>query len=97
MQVARFDELETKFKDALIVDVRPRDVYEQGHYERSINIPLMQLRDRLAEMPQDKDIIFTCMVGQTAFYAARMLAGMGYDRVYVLSGSYQTIKIAGLA
>lgn len=96
MQIVRFDELETRFKDALIVDLRPQDVYKQGAYKGSINIPFMQLRDRLAEIPYDRDIIFTCMVGQTAFYAARILAGMGYDRVYVLSGSYQTIKIAGL-
>lgn len=95
MKVAAFEDLETKFKDAIIIDVRPADVYAMGHYEHSINIPIMQLRDRISEIPQDKTIVFTCMIGQSAWYAARILSGLGYERVYVLSGSYQTLKIAG--
>lgn len=96
MQIARFDELETRFKDALIIDVRTKEVFDLGHYPRSINIPFMQLRDRIDEIPNNKDIVFTCMVGQSAFYAARVLSGIGYDRVYVLSGSHQTLKIADM-
>ena len=56
----------------------------------------MQLRDRIDEIPNNKDIVFPCMVGQSAFYAARVLSGIGYDRVYVLSGSHQTLKIADM-
>ena len=39
----------------------------------SINIPLDELRDRLDEVPVDKEIYITCQLGMRGYVAARML------------------------
>jgi len=53
-------------------------------------IPLPQLRGRLSEIPRDKRVIVSCMSGQRAYYACRILTQNGFDNVYNLSGAYKT-------
>ncbi len=55
----------------------------------AVNIPLGQLRDRLEELPRDREIWVNCGVGQRAYYACRILSQHGF-RVKNLSGGYQT-------
>ena len=45
---------------ALVVDVRPKAQYEQGHIKGSVSIPRNELPNRLAELPKDKLVIFYC-------------------------------------
>jgi NADPH-dependent 2,4-dienoyl-CoA reductase/sulfur reductase-like enzyme/rhodanese-related sulfurtransferase len=44
----------------------------------AINIPLPQLRARLAELPRDKEILVICRSGQRAYYATRVLLQNGF-------------------
>ncbi|MEO1868015.1 MAG: hypothetical protein ABGX69_07525, partial [Methylococcales bacterium] len=37
------------------------------------HIPMEQLRDRIHELPRDKEIWTICGVGQRAYYATRLL------------------------
>jgi rhodanese-related sulfurtransferase len=53
-------------------------------------IPLTQLRGRLGELPKDKPIIVSCMSGQRAYYACRILIQNGFEDVSNLSGSQKT-------
>ncbi len=46
--------------DALIVDVRGQEFYEQGHARSALSIPLEELPARLAELPKDKAILLYC-------------------------------------
>lgn len=46
--------------EAVIVDVRPKTQYEQGHIKGSLSVPKNELPNRLAELPEDKLIIFYC-------------------------------------
>ncbi len=46
--------------EAVIVDVRPKTQYEQGHIKGSLSVPKNELPNRLAELPKDKLIIFYC-------------------------------------
>jgi NADPH-dependent 2,4-dienoyl-CoA reductase/sulfur reductase-like enzyme/rhodanese-related sulfurtransferase len=55
-------------------------------------IPLTQLRGRLGELPKDKRIIVSCMSGQRAYYACRILMQNGFDGASNLSGAYQTFE-----
>lgn len=73
------------------------DVRNPGEIEKmpvlvpgTICIPLTQLRGRLGEIPKDKRIIVSCMSGQRAYYACRILTQSGFDNVYNLSGAYKT-------
>ena len=48
--------------EALVVDVRPREEYEQSHVPGSLSIPLSELESRLDELlsQRDKEIIVLC-------------------------------------
>ncbi|MBC8287541.1 MAG: pyridine nucleotide-disulfide oxidoreductase family protein [Nitrospinae bacterium] len=76
-----------------ILDVRDEDELEEGHIPGSLHIPLSQLRQRLAELQKDKEIIAYCQTGQRSYYACRFLAQSGF-RVRNLTGSYRTWKMA---
>ena len=64
--------------DVFILDVRENWEVEKGKIEGSCHIPLGSLRDRLQELPKDKDIIVVCQIGQRAYVASCILQQRGY-------------------
>jgi rhodanese-related sulfurtransferase len=76
---------------ALLVDVRQPEEYSAGHIEEAINLPLPQLRSRLAELPHDREIWLNCGVGQRSYYALRVLLQHGF-KAKNLSGGFTTYK-----
>jgi NADPH-dependent 2,4-dienoyl-CoA reductase/sulfur reductase-like enzyme/rhodanese-related sulfurtransferase len=74
---------------ALIVDVREPKEFEKKHIEGAVNVPLSQLRQRLHELPKDRDIFVYCVVGQRSYNASRILWQNGY-RVRNLPGGIST-------
>ena len=77
-----------------IVDVRPADQYSRGSFPGAVNIPLDELRDRLAELPKDKMIYTFCAVGLRGYLAYRILTQHGFDKVRNLSGGLKTYRAA---
>ncbi|WP_237563604.1 ArsR/SmtB family transcription factor [Arthrobacter sp. H-02-3] len=43
-----------------VLDVRPVEEYHSAHIPGAVSIPLDQLRDRLAELPEDREIVAYC-------------------------------------
>ena len=43
-----------------VLDVRPTEEYQWGHIAGAISLPLHELKDRLAELPRDQDIVAYC-------------------------------------
>jgi rhodanese-related sulfurtransferase/DNA-binding transcriptional ArsR family regulator len=43
-----------------VIDVRPPEEYAQGHIAGALSIPLNRLERRLAELPQDREIVAYC-------------------------------------
>ena len=74
---------------ALILDVREPHEFYQDHIEGALNIPLSQLRDRMGELPRDREIWVNCAVGQRSYYAVRFLVQHGY-RAKALPGGLLT-------
>ena len=74
---------------ALVLDVREPDEYSAGHIDCAVNLPLSQMRQRLTELPRDREIWLNCAVGQRSYYAYRLLAQHGFA-VRNLSGGYLT-------
>jgi NADPH-dependent 2,4-dienoyl-CoA reductase/sulfur reductase-like enzyme/rhodanese-related sulfurtransferase len=74
---------------AFLLDVREPSECQCGCLEGALNIPFGELRDRMAELPRDREIWINCGVGQRAYYACRVLSQYGF-RVKNLSGGYQT-------
>ncbi|QXP85216.1 FAD-dependent oxidoreductase [Methylococcus sp. Mc7] len=89
LPLADWGELENT--KALLVDVRSEAEYTGGHFPNAQNFPLDTLRDRLQDLPQDREIWLMCGVGQRAYYAYRLLQQYGL-RVKVLSGGMQTYQ-----
>lgn len=77
-------------KDAVLIDVRTKKEHDQGHIPKSLLIPVDELRDRLDEIPRDKQIYIYCQVGLRGYLACRILKQSGYDRIFNLSGGYRT-------
>jgi rhodanese-related sulfurtransferase len=73
---------------ALILDVRDLSEFQKGSVVGATHIPLRELRRRMTELPQDRDIWAYCFVGQRSYYACRALQQYGY-RIKNLSGGYK--------
>ena len=46
--------------DAVLVDVRPAEEYVAGHIQGARSIPIDELEQRLAELPEDREVIAYC-------------------------------------
>ena len=86
------DLTEEELARCFVLDVREPEEYKVGRIERSINIPLNSLRERLGELPREKRIIVYCAVGLRAYLACRILSQNGFPEVYNLSGGYKTYE-----
>jgi rhodanese-related sulfurtransferase/DNA-binding transcriptional ArsR family regulator len=56
------DELQelAKTTDVTVLDVRPAEEYAAGHIPGAVSIPLDELADRLAELPDDGQVVAYC-------------------------------------
>ena len=73
---------------ATLIDVRTAGEHAAGAIPDALNIPVDELRSRLAELP-DAPLVVHCQVGQRGHTAARILAQHGFD-VVNLDGGYRT-------
>lgn len=73
-------------KGAAVIDVREPNEYTAGHVPDAALIPVNTVYARREELPQDKDLIFVCAVGQRSALAAEMAAAAGLTRIYNLEG-----------
>jgi rhodanese-related sulfurtransferase len=76
-----------------ILDVRNPYELAIGQLEGAHNIPLPQLRRRMAEIPHGRRIVVYCAAGQRAYFACRALNQHGYETVN-LTGGYKTYSHA---
>ena len=60
-----------------------------------VNIPLPALRDRLGELPRDREIHVICRSGQRAYYATRILLQNGFKARVVSGGMLSRTNVAG--
>ena len=74
--------------DSVIIDVRERREYENGHIKNAINIPLSELRERVDEIPKEKPVYLHCRTGQRSYNAALALKNLGYNNIYNITGSF---------
>ncbi len=80
---------------AAIIDVREPHEYANGHIPGAPLIPVNSVYARRTELPQDKDVIFVCAVGQRSVLASEMAAAAGLTRIYSLEGGTEAWIRAG--
>jgi rhodanese-related sulfurtransferase/DNA-binding transcriptional ArsR family regulator len=71
-----------------VVDVRPPEEYAAGHIPAAISIPLDELAERLAELPNDQDVVAYCRGAYCvlAHEAVRLLTDHGRSAVRLTDG-----------
>ena len=88
MQSVTIEELEIQ-TEPFIVDIRTEDDYKRGSLQNAINIPMAQLKERMAQLPKDKTIYLLCHTGERSVDYVEMLDDAGYDAVNI-SGGYRS-------
>ncbi|MFZ3509120.1 FAD-dependent oxidoreductase [Vibrio harveyi] len=89
-----FDEIDNLSEDQVLLDVRnPGELKSVGFIDGAINIPVDQLRQRMNELPKDKEIVIYCQVGLRGNVAYRQLVNSGFKARNLLGG-YRTYKFA---
>jgi rhodanese-related sulfurtransferase len=75
----------------MILDVRTRSEFQGGAIPGAVHIPLDDLRERLGELPKDKEILAYCHMGLRGYLACRILNQNGFA-CKNLSGGWLTWK-----
>jgi phage shock protein E len=78
----RIDYAQLVKEGALIIDVRTKAEYQQGHIKGSMNLPLNNLADNLAKLPKAKPIILCCASGMRSSQARSILKANGFTEVH---------------
>ena len=83
--------------DVVVIDVRPAAEYRAGHLAGAVHIPLEELADRLAELPDGREVVAYCR-GQycvLAHDAVRLLNERGHRARRATDGALEW-RLAGL-
>ncbi|MDO6496506.1 FAD-dependent oxidoreductase [Photobacterium sanguinicancri] len=84
-----FNEIDQLTDNQVLLDVRNPAELENGYIAGALNIPVDQLRQRMNELPKDKEIIIYCQVGLRGNVAYRQLVNNGF-KARNLIGGYRT-------
>ena len=76
----------------VIIDVREPGEFARGHIKGARNIPLSQIRERLAEIPSDRPVYLHCRTGQRSYNATLLLQNAGYKNVWNITGSFLALS-----
>jgi molybdopterin/thiamine biosynthesis adenylyltransferase/rhodanese-related sulfurtransferase len=83
--------------DAVFVDVRERDEWDEGHIPGAIHVPRGNLESRIENAVADRStrIVVYCASGARSAFAAKTLEELGYDDVVSLAGGFTDWKRNG--
>ncbi len=73
-------------ENPLIVDVRTAKEFAAISIPGSVHIPREELRERFAELPQDRHLVVVCRTGVRSYAACRVLKQSGFERLSNFSG-----------
>ncbi|SFF93238.1 NADPH-dependent 2,4-dienoyl-CoA reductase, sulfur reductase [Desulfotomaculum arcticum] len=77
--------------DMVILDVRTEGQFKMRHLkdDRVMLVVLGDLRERINEIPRDKEIVALCALGTRSYEALRILKGAGFKDVKYMEGGLQ--------
>lgn len=73
-------------EEAVIIDIRTQDEYQEGHIPGAALIPLDQLGSRMNEVPRDRKVLLICRSGNRSAKGTSLLRSSGFDNVYNVTG-----------
>jgi adenylyltransferase/sulfurtransferase len=97
IDAARAHALVTDGQAPLLVDVRERDEWDEGHIPGAVHIARGSLESRIEQAAPDRTraLIVYCSGGSRSAFAARTLRELGYERVSSLAGGFTDWKRNG--
>lgn len=78
-------------KRAILIDIRSRNEYREGHWEGAINYPESEIEDYTKVLQKKRPIILYCQHGGSSMQQARNLGRNGYD-VGTVVGGYEAMR-----
>ncbi|MBR2037801.1 MAG: rhodanese-like domain-containing protein [Lachnospiraceae bacterium] len=78
-------------KRAILIDIRPRSAYQEGHWSGAINFPETEVEDYRKVLQKKRPIILYCQHGGSSMQLARALGRAGYE-VATVVGGYEAMK-----
>ncbi len=84
--------------NALVVDIRAQNDFQQGHISGSKNVLMSQFDPENKQLASARalPVVVVCKTGMTAVGAAKRLVKAGFEQVYVLDGGIEGWRGAGL-
>lgn len=84
--------------EAIVLDIRDRKDFSEGHITGALHIPLNSLKDRMAELNKHKgkQIVVADKMGQHAAMAVKQLTAEGFENVVRLNGGVADWKASNL-
>ena len=73
---------------AFLLDVRQASEYKAGHAPGAKLIPLHELRSRLSDLPQNREILVICASGNRSRRATHQLNNAGFNAFNISGGLY---------
>jgi len=97
LSVDEVQKLAAKNGQYLVLDVREKEEYREGHLAGSVSIPrgFLEMRVESAIPEKSTPIIAYCAGGVRSLLAAKAMKEMGYQEVISMSGGYSAWKAAG--
>ncbi len=80
----------------LVVDVRERREFKQGHIAQAQHIPLVDILTKPVQLPHDRPIVLVCRAGRRSARATYALHNQGYNNCVLLKGGMQAWERDGL-
>lgn len=77
--------------ESFLLDVRERAEVARAPYPGAVNIPLSELRERVAELPQERELLVFCQSGVRGHTATALLNNLNFSARH-LSGGYLTLS-----
>src|SRR5689334_17781555 len=77
---------------AVILDVRSKAEYLEGHVKGALNIPIGMLENYVNNLSKDTPIVIICNTGDRSSAARRLLLSHGFTLVYN-GGSWKNLSV----
>jgi NADPH-dependent 2,4-dienoyl-CoA reductase/sulfur reductase-like enzyme/rhodanese-related sulfurtransferase len=81
-------------QNEFLLDVRNPEELALECVPGAVNIPLPMLRQRLGELPREREILVICRSGQRAYYATRILLQNGFNARNLSGGLLSRVNLA---
>jgi sulfur-carrier protein adenylyltransferase/sulfurtransferase len=90
-------DLQSRNGNTVLVDVRERDEWEEGHIPGAVHVPRGFLESRIENVAPDRSapVVLYCASGARSAFGAKALGELGYEDVVSLAGGFTDWKRNG--